>query len=93
MMEVEEEERNDEDLASFVVLLKTHCGELCRSLLPFGPPLRTTSEDERRCERASGVAWSAGAASASLLSPLVALGSDGGAFVDGLLRLPPASPL
>ena len=51
MME-EEEEETDEDVASFVVLWKTRRGELCKSLLPFGPPWRTTLEAERQCERA-----------------------------------------
>ena len=51
MME-EEEEETDEDVASSVVLWKTRRGELCKSLLPSGPPWRTTSEVERRCERA-----------------------------------------
>ena len=48
----EEEAGIDEDVASFVVLWEVRRGELCKSLLPFGPPWRTTLEAERRCERA-----------------------------------------
>ena len=35
---MEEEEKTDEDVASFVVLWEVRRGELCKSLLPFGPP-------------------------------------------------------